>query len=156
MPIYRLGTLITIHTHQPAIMPAIVEFVPPTGICYLPYNRLQHSDIIFPSMHGRNTMAIKIHQYEVVLTPELSDESSKGIYLARCTRNEVLLFTIYVLESLSRIALDVLASYRRNQFFHCSCNVVLRTLIRDVIATAYNIIVFLKKLPTDFKTNAAA
>ena len=107
-------------------------------------------------MHGRNAMAIKIHQYEVVLTPELSDESSKRIYLARCPRNEVLLFTIYVLESLSRIALDVLTSYRRNQFFHCSCNVVLRTLIRDVIATAYNIIAFLKKLPTDFKTNAAA
>lgn len=105
-------------------------------------------------MHGRNTIAIKIHQYEVVLTPELSDESSKGIYLARCTRNEVLLFTIYVLESLSRIALDILASNRRNQFFHCSCNVVFRTLIRDVITTPYNFITFKKELLANFKANA--
>ena len=156
MPIYRLRFLIPIHTHQPAIMPTIVEFVPPTGVCYLPNNRLQHSDIIFPSVHGRNAMAIKIHQYKVVLTPELSDESSKGIYLARRTRNKVLLFTVYVLESLCRIALNVLTSNRRNQFFHCSCDVVFRTLIRDVIATAYNIIAFLKELPTDFKTNATA
>ena len=106
-------------------------------------------------MHGWNAMAIKIHQYEVVLTPELSNESSKGIYLTRCTRNEILLFTFYVLESLSRITLDVLAPDRRNQFFHSSCDVVLRTLICGIIATPYNIISFLKELLANFKANAS-
>lgn len=98
-------------------------------------------------------MTIEIHQDEIILTSKFTNKSPKRINLTRSSRNKIFLFSIYFLKCFFCVTLYLFTTYRRNQFFNCCCDIMLRTLECSIIATSNDLITLLKKLLTYFKTN---